>query len=85
MTTYIQGPTKGKADMLVQAGAVRLAGPPSPDDLSTGSYVCVVDNGAFEAAAVVDSLRDLRDFGSPSDTRPKQWLCLSPELLAQVT
>jgi len=73
LAKYIQGPAKGKGYALVQAGAAILS--EAPVELpAQGFYVCVVDNGLFEAAAVVDSERDLHDFSLPDDKRPKAWL-----------
>lgn len=35
--------------------------------------VCLVNNGFFNAAAVVYSERELQAFTQPADYRPKQW------------
>lgn len=81
MTDYIQGPTYGKGELIAQAGGFPI-GPPA--ELltifnSNAVLVVVVHNGAFEAAAVVDSDRDFQAFNDPSDTRPKQWYRISRE------
>jgi hypothetical protein len=82
-TTYIQGPDKGKAEMLLSLGGTPLDGPllflplPEGDEV----LVCVVSNTAFEAAAIVGSYDDLKVFSDPSDTRPKTWLLVPRDVL----
>jgi hypothetical protein len=83
MTDYIQGPAKGKVQYIKNAGGIQLE--LVPQHLApTGSYVCVVDNGAFEAAAVVNGERDLEDFCHPSDMRPKWWLHVDDDTLKKL-
>ena len=83
MTHYIQGPAKGKAAMLENLGATRLGVDDTLLDIGTGYVlVCVVDNGPFEAAAIVDFLAGHpADFAGLHDYRPKTWLSLPRELL----
>lgn len=64
-------PTRGKAAILVEDGAV----PVSSSEGYQENLVCVVHNGAFEAAAfVVDEAEFLHYVGGAADTRTKQWL-----------
>lgn len=88
MTTYINTPRiLGKADWIVEnaPGAKRLSSEPLnsslpsrledvPDDME---FVIVVNNGMFEAAAIVNNTRDFQDFyANPdrSDNRPREFL-----------
>lgn len=80
MTEYIQGPTIGKAQYIREAGGILLEQQPFRMAPS-GAYVCVVNNGPFDAAAVVADEADLKDFGDPKDQRVKWWLHVSDELL----
>jgi len=43
--------------------------------------VCLVDNGAFSAAAVAHSQRELEVFNLPSDKRSKVWFYIPKEAL----
>ena len=81
MGAYIQvaGRLKGKAEAICQLyKAIRLDGPPKSfkDIPQTKALICVVDNGAFEAAAFCYSAREFEDFTEPSDSRPKEWLMM---------
>lgn len=73
MGFYIEGPTKGKVSMLLKVIGARIIKQPKEwqNDL-----VCVVDNGAFEAAMYV---YDPSEFGrvvdrEDDDNRPHVWL-----------
>lgn len=74
MTRYIQGPSRGKAEMLLQMGAREIA-PPDSLPADDTCLVCVVRNTYFEAAALVDNVDDLEGFKQP-DPRPKMWLSI---------
>lgn len=43
------------------------------DDRSETCIVCLVDNGPFTAAGIMDGERDLRDFTDPSDPRTRSF------------
>lgn len=79
MGFYIQGPARGKAQMLCeQHNGVRLDGPPEsyqelPEDKA---LVVVVNNGPFEAAGLCYNEREFDDFTSDSDPRPKEFVLL---------
>jgi hypothetical protein len=61
-----------KADDLIKVGASLL--PDVPKEWEE-NLVCVVDNGAFEAAAYVQDERDLSDFSNyATDYRDRVWL-----------
>ena len=48
---------------------------------STKLPVCLVDNGAFTAAAIAYDAREIAEFTRDSDHRPKQWYMVNKELL----
>ena len=80
MTQYVEGPALGKVGYLTANGATVLPEPPASleaiqESAAAGlTTVLVVNNGFFEAAGVIDSARDFRDFQNPADNRPKTWL-----------
>ena len=41
--------------------------------------ICVVDNGPFEAAAIITDHREFMAFSRPSDHRPKSWLAMNKQ------
>lgn len=85
MGIYIPGPTKGKAQFLIdehdarpidKLDALGLARSPNDDYVA----VCVVDNGGFEAAAVIYNAHEFhRMHDWPDDTRPKRHLSMPRE------
>lgn len=79
MGYYIQTPANtDKAGQLVKVGAeIQAGGPPAwPDIPEDKALVCVVHNGMFDAAALVYSEDELRDFNLPQDTRTRTWLLM---------
>lgn len=67
-----------KASQLVDTyGAIPLPGPLTPfeDIPEWAALVCVVQNGLFDAAALVYDERELADFSLP-DGRPRTWLLM---------
>ena len=80
MGFYIQAPSNhGKDEFLVQSeGAIRLSGPAEARQAMTEGFgiVCVMDNGAFEAAGFAFSDEELEAFADPRDSRPKVWLAM---------
>lgn len=46
--------------------------------------VCLVDNGAFTAAAVAYSEREFREFNRPTDIRPKLWFVVDLDKMAEI-
>lgn len=79
MGFYIEtGTSHGKADFLVaECGAKPFNGVKEPSDV----LVCVVDNGAFDAAAIVYDNNEFDQFSvsSRGDNRPKTWLLITKE------
>lgn len=76
MGFYIETPhNNNKARYLIDTeGAVEINRADAFDAMEEGcAVICVVDNGAFEAAAYVDSIKELIRF-SRADNRPKVWL-----------
>ena len=67
-----------KASQIVDTyGAVKLDGPPATfeDIPEWAALVCVVQNGPFDAAALVYDEKELWDFTLP-DGRPRTWLLM---------
>ena len=80
MTIYLNPPKMSKEDFLLKKGA-RLPQEDvhthNLDDHSKTCVVCLVDNGMFRAAGILDGQRDLSDFTDPSDHRPKKFYIVS--------
>jgi hypothetical protein len=77
MGYYIQGPTKGKATQLTMFGATSIPCPKRFEDIpSDKALICIVDNGAFEAAAYCFSECEFKAFSRCDDPRPKQWMIM---------
>lgn len=77
MGFYIQTPTaKGKAAQLVALhGAIEVDRPATLEAVPEGkALVCVVENGPFDAAALVYNSSELEEFSQPSDPRLRTWL-----------
>lgn len=86
MTKYINPPDCEKEEWLAKNAIMPSIPIKTLTDVPDGhSLVCLVDNGPFTAAAVVDSERDFRDFNDPRDYRPKRWLVVPTEKLGSVT
>lgn len=47
------------------------------------TLVCVIDNGPFEAAAVIYSESELSYFSDPSESRPMTWLAVPVQQIRQ--
>ena len=79
MGYYIEGPTKGKADYIVQLNESE-AEIVSYDEAavlindSNIAIIVVMDNGAFEAAGFAFDKDEFKAFTVPSDTRPKKFI-----------
>lgn len=88
MTDYIQGPTKVKANFILSQGAEVAAiggNLNSLADVPEGKkMVIVVDNGMFEAAAVVEDQRDFDAFLDRSDFRPKTVLFVPDHVVSNL-
>ena len=80
MGYYIQGPERGKGKYLEEE---YHAVPCNVHEayLAVGHVslvpVCVVDNGAFDAAAVAYSSEEFECFSYHGDVRPKQWYIMN--------
>jgi hypothetical protein len=62
-------PQRGKAQALINSGAIKLAGPV----VFQPNLVCVLEGSSFDAAGYIYSEREMRDFLNTVD-RPKLWL-----------
>lgn len=88
MGYYVQGPTFGKAQFLVeQHGGQILPTPPKTlADLPEGKgLVVVVDNGIFEAAAFAFNEGEYQEFSYPDDLRPKTYVVADRTKLEELT
>ena len=63
-----QLPAVGKAQLLIEDGATEVDG-----ETFVENMICVVDNGAFEAAAYAYSESEYKEFKRP-DGRSRVWL-----------
>ena len=80
MGFYIQGPTLGKAEHIVD----NLGGTPATQEEATaamndstkGVIVVVNNQGVFEAAAFAFNQKEFDDFVDPSDPRPKKFVIM---------
>lgn len=85
MTRYInpRGETK---EQWLKSNAVRLYCIPKLEDIPVEKrLVCLVDNGAFTAAAVAEDDVGYRAFTRADDYRPKTWWLAPADLLLNVT
>lgn len=69
-------PSKGKFAALIADGGTEI-----PTNMSGGSskgfipdLVCIISNGAFDAAGYAYDEREYRDMSDPNDFRLKRWL-----------
>lgn len=74
-------PKRAKANALIQQGAqLVFIVPDSIAEVPPGkALVCVVQNGPFDAAAVIIDDRELKAVANPSDGRPRSWLMMDRE------
>lgn len=83
MGFYIETPENlKKADQLIELyQAIKVEKPSKLADVPADkALICVVENIAVDAAALVYSDRELHDFDLPEDTRPKTWLLMDKQL-----
>ena len=78
MGYYVQGPAHRKADFIMKNyDAMKVTLPEAKEAVIEGmGVICVVDNGAFEAAAFCYNEQEFNAFNDPSDNRPKTWLIM---------
>ena len=82
MTIYLNPQTMTKEEFLAKFGLGVPRGGLSESDVTDHSEVCVVclvDNGPFRAAGIMNGMRDLRDFTLPEDGRPKTFYIVKTE------
>lgn len=89
MGYYIETPGQNhdKAQAILDAhGGRRLTGAPASLSQFEGNeaVICVMDNGAFEAAAFCYSEEELAEFARP-DGRPKEWLIIDKTRACELT
>ncbi len=82
MTIYLNPETMTKEEFLNRYGEdipPELLKESDVTDHSEICVVCLVNNGPFRAAGIMDGMRDLRDFTLPSDHRPKTFFLVKTE------
>ena len=72
----------GKAeDLIKDCGAVRIPRPDSFEKVNPdAALICVVNNGPFEAAALIYNAEEFHAFTLPDDCRPKVWLKMDKKM-----
>jgi hypothetical protein len=81
MINYINAPEMGplgKADILMEKYGAEHTNAIIPQD-SSKVLVCVVNNGPFEAAGIIDNEDELNRWLDFQDARPKVWLKMEKE------
>lgn len=87
MGYYIEVPNnKGKAQQIVELYGARIIPEPvgfwmkDPKE----AFICVIDNGRFEAAGFAYNEKELDEFKYP-DGRPKTWLIMDRKKACKLT
>ena len=83
MGYYIQTaePCHKAGQLVSERGASRALKPETLAEIPEGeALVCVVQNGPFDAAALIYCDEELRAFGDPNDPRPREWLLMDKAL-----
>ena len=87
MGYYIEVPqNKGKAQQIVELYGAKIIPKPlgywqaDPKE----AFICVVDNGLFEAAAFIFNEKEMADFKYP-DGRPRTWLIMDRRKVCKLT
>ena len=82
MGYYIDPMDMSKEEWLAKNGIKMHLAELKGSDLFDTLPVCLVNNGAFTAAAVCFSAEEFKDFSNPKDMRDKQWFIVPiPQLL----
>ena len=82
MGYYINPKDMSKEEFLVRKGYI-LDQAPNTHEADGRTAVCLVDNGAFTAAAITFSPDELKEFTNPKDYRPKRWYMVKNSDLAE--
>ncbi len=86
MGYYIQGPALRKGNFLVKEyNAQQISRPLTFNPPKDKAYICVVDNGIFEAAAFCYNQREYEEFSLLSDKRNKEWYLMDLSLVKQLS
>ena len=81
MGYYVNPPSGWTKERWLRQYGQRVSDVPTFDDSKKTLPVCLVDNGAFTAAGVAYSQRELEAFNRPNDNRPKEWYVVPTEML----
>lgn len=89
MGYYIQTPRtlRGKAEYIIKNyDAFPVCGEPQNfNGISKNQiFICVVDNGSFEAAAIIYNQKELKEFTRVGDTRHKVWLVMNKDIAEEM-
>lgn len=81
MGYYIQGPSLGKVDFLINTHEAKIITNDKAiqilnDNDSTEAVIICVDNGMFEAAGYCFNMREFESFTKSRDSRPKTVLSM---------
>ena len=74
-----------KEDWLLKHGHMVESSKGLEELSSRDALVCFVDNGAFSAAAIIYSARELVEFNEPQDKRIKFWFVVPRAELPEVS
>lgn len=88
MGFYIQGPTKGKAQFIVENYSGILSIKEQAEKMlseMSKAVIVVVDNGPFEAAAFAYSREEFHAFHSPNDYRLKKYVIMDRAKACELT
>lgn len=85
MGTYLNPPNEDKLQWLMKNAKITELGEQKFVDPTTNEVaVCLVDNGAFMAAAVADFQQEFDVFNREQDLRPKMWFVVSLDKIAEI-
>lgn len=89
MGYYLNNPFMGRYDkalfLVEHHGAEKIPVPPVFEDVPEDkALVCVVENGHFDAAALIYSADEMSSVRLPSDGRRKTWLLMKKETAHQM-
>lgn len=85
MGYYIQTPgNHNKADQIIDLYGGIPVSQPRAFSKSSSIPICVVQNGLFDAAAIIHNQREFDDFTDPDDLRHKDWLLMDRDKVLEL-
>ena len=73
MGFYAFGTASNKEELLNKIGMEENQPKSLADAIEGHMFVCLVDNGPFQAAAIVYNQGELEEFTRPDEKRPRKW------------